>query len=158
MKQTQLAVTGLDGARPRAVSALIIDDDRDARELLASIVEHAGHSVVTARDGREALDLLHTVRPSVILLDLSMPGMNGAEFREAQRRHREWIRIPTVVMTGSDDEPLLDLGIEATLQKPLRARESVEIVRRYANVRVDQLAGDDIAGASPNAGTSAGRS
>jgi CheY-like chemotaxis protein len=135
MKQAQLVGTGGDDARLRLVSALIVDDDHDARELLATIVEDAGYSVVTARDGREALDLLHKVRPGVILLDLSMPGMNGAEFREAQRRHREWIRIPTIVMTGSDDEPLLDPGIETTLQKPVRAREPVEIVRRYANER-----------------------
>lgn len=117
---------------PLAVSALLVDDDDDARELLASILEKEGYSVVGAHDGCEALELLRTIRPGVILLDLGMPRMNGAEFREAQRRHPEWLRIPTVVMTGTTDEPLLDLAIEETLHKPVRARELIDIVRRHA--------------------------
>jgi CheY-like chemotaxis protein len=120
---------------PRRVSALVIDDDTDARELLAEVIERAGYSVVTAADGREALELLRTVRPSVIFVDLSMPIMDGAEFREAQRRSREWISIPTVVMTGTCEEPQLDLAVEQTLHKPVRVSDLLAIVRRHAAER-----------------------
>ncbi|MBX3159010.1 MAG: response regulator [Deltaproteobacteria bacterium] len=110
----------------------MIDDDGDARDLMAAIVARAGYTVMTARDGREALDLLNRVRPSVIFVDLWMPVMNGHEFREAQRRNRVWLTIPTVVMTGTSEEPLLDLAIEETLQKPVKAKQVIEIVRRHA--------------------------
>ena len=117
---------------PRSVSALVIDDDPEARDMLASLLIKAGFTVATARDGREALDLLRTVRPAVIFVDLYMPIMDGAEFRQEQRRNREWLYIPTVVMTGSDDEPLLDLAVEETLHKPVHAAELLEIVRRHS--------------------------
>jgi len=116
----------------RVVSALIIDDDDDARELLADAIERAGYTVATARDGAEALELLRDLHPAVVFLDLSMPIMNGAEFREAQRRNRVWLAIPTIVMTGTSEEPLLDLAIEDTLKKPVSARTILDIVRRHS--------------------------
>lgn len=115
----------------RSVSALVIDDDRDTRDMLAALVTKAGFSVATAADGREALELLQRIRPGVIFVDLQMPIMTGAEFRQAQRRDRELLSIPTVVMTGSNDEPMLDLAVEETLRKPVRAATLLAIVRRH---------------------------
>jgi CheY-like chemotaxis protein len=109
----------------------VIDDDADARELLSSIATKVGYTVATAQNGRDALDLLHTICPCVIFVDLRMPVMSGAEFREAQRRNRAWLSIPTIVMTGTSDEPLLDLAIEQTLRKPVRAAELLAILRRH---------------------------
>jgi CheY-like chemotaxis protein len=117
---------------PRKVSALVIDDDPDARELLATIAMKVGYTIATAQNGRDALELLRTISPGVIFVDLSMPIMNGAEFRQAQRRNREWLSIPTVVMTGTSEEPLLDLAIEQTLRKPVRASELLAIIARHA--------------------------
>lgn len=119
-------------AGPRRVSALVIDDDPDARELLSSIATKVGYTIATAQNGRDGLDLLDSICPDVIFVDLSMPVMSGAEFREAQRRNRAWLSIPTIVMTGTNDEPLLDLAIEQTLRKPVRASELLEIIRRHA--------------------------
>ncbi len=110
---------------------LVIDDDDDARELLAAIIAKAGYSVVTARSGREALELLHHTRPEVIFLDVVMPDIDGAQFRQEQRRNREWIKIPTIVMTGVAEEPVLDVAVEQTLRKPVRARELLSIVARH---------------------------
>jgi CheY-like chemotaxis protein len=114
------------------VSALVIDDDPDARELLSSIVTRVGYTVATAENGRDGLDKLRAIAPSVILVDLSMPIMNGAEFRQAQRRNREWLAIPTIVMTGTSEEPLLDLAVAQTLHKPVRAAELLAIIRHHA--------------------------
>lgn len=113
------------------VDVLVVDDDDDARETLADLIRKAGYSVATAHDGREALDCLARVRPNLILLDVVMPVMDGATFRQEQRRHRDWLRIPTIVMTGVADEPMLDVAIEDTLRKPIRARQLVEIVARH---------------------------
>jgi CheY-like chemotaxis protein len=120
--------------RPPAseVTALVIDDEEDTRYLLAELITTAGYSVRTAANGQEALDLLRHIRPHVIFVDLQMPVMNGAEFRQAQRRDRALLEIPTVVLTGTNDEPLLDLAIEETLVKPARVKQLLEIVRRHA--------------------------
>ena len=113
------------------VDVLVIDDDDDARETLAERIRSAGFSVVTAHDGREGLDCLKKVRPGLILLDVVMPVMDGHMFRQEQRRHRDWIRIPTIVMTGIADEPVLDVAVEDTLRKPIRARHLLEIVASH---------------------------
>ena len=114
------------------IDVLIIDDDPDARDLLAGLLRKHGYSVATAADGRAGLDLLYSVRPGLILVDLIMPIMDGATFREQQRHRRDWLSIPTIVMTGSNEEPFLDLAVEQTLRKPVHARDLLEIVRRHA--------------------------
>lgn len=127
------------GARPisarRHVSVLIIDDDVDTHEMLGVLLAHAGYSVATACNGREALSLLTSVRPEVIVLDVEMPIMTGAEFREAQRRDKDLIRIPTIVMTGSKEEPTFDPGVVEVLHKPFRAAALVAAVGRYSSPR-----------------------
>jgi len=120
------------GSCATAVDVLLVDDEQDVRDLVSEILSRAGYTVRTASDGRDAIEVLDHVRPRVIIMDLQMPIMNGAEFRQAQRRNREWIKIPTVVMTGTTDEPLLDLAIEETLKKPVRAFKLLEIVGRHA--------------------------
>ena len=117
------------------VAVLIVDDDDDTREMLAAIVEQAGFSVVTARNGKEGIDKLHTLRPELILLDVIMPIMDGTMFRQEQRRHWDWLHIPTIVMTGAYDEPMLDLAVEETLKKPVATAELLAIVRKHCTIR-----------------------
>lgn len=114
----------------REVSILIIDDDAETRDMLVVMLERAGYSVATACDGLEALAALHSILPRMILLDIQMPVMNGAEFRQAQRRDPELIRIPTVVMTGSKEEPVLDVAIVEALAKPFPTRDLLAVVGR----------------------------
>lgn len=119
----------------RRTDVLIIDDDDDVRELLSLVLRKCGYSVETAADGQEALERLASVQPDLIFLDLQMPVMNGAEFRQRQRQDRELIKIPTVVMTGSGWESQLDPAIRATLRKPTRNHEVMAIVRQYCAAR-----------------------
>jgi CheY-like chemotaxis protein len=113
------------------VNVLVIDDDADTRELVGTIITNAGYTAVMACSGREALAVLRSMRPELIFLDLQMPDLSGAEFREQQRRDPALLMIPTVVITGSREEPQLDLAIEATLHKPVRASEFLELVRQH---------------------------
>ena len=112
---------------------LIVDDDELARETYAAAIEGAGYTVAQASNGREALDTLHRVKPEMVLLDLQMPDMDGPTFRQEQRRNRGWLRIPTVVMTGSLDEKVLDLAVDDTLQKPFQPEALLSLVRRYCS-------------------------
>lgn len=117
----------------RSVSVLIVDDDADTRDLLAVVLMHRGYTVVTSANGFDALEALRSIRPEMILLDIQMPTMDGAEFRQAQRHDRELLEIPTVVMTGSREEPVLDIGVNETLAKPFSAAELIAIVERHCH-------------------------
>jgi CheY-like chemotaxis protein len=80
---------------------LIVEDDDDLRDDIADILREAGAEVATARDGREALEVLRRDPvPTLILLDLMMPRMSGWEFRAAQRQEANLAHIPVVVMSG----------------------------------------------------------
>jgi CheY-like chemotaxis protein len=110
---------------------MLVDDDDDARDLIASSLERHGYSTASARNGREALDQLASIQPDLILLDLQMPVMNGLEFRETQRRDRALIEIPTAVMSGSKLEAMLDPAIVATFRKPTRFEDLLALARMY---------------------------
>ena len=119
------------GRRLERVSVLIVEDEQDTRELLELLVSKAGYSVRTAENGQEALNLLETIRPSLILLDVQMPVMDGAEFRQAMRRDRSLLSIPTVVLTGAAVEPMLDIAVDEALRKPVKSADLLAIVRRH---------------------------
>jgi signal transduction histidine kinase/DNA-binding response OmpR family regulator len=90
----------LDGHRDAAI--LVVDDDDTTREIFRRTLEGAGWQVREAADGREALAALAERLPSMILLDLMMPVMDGFEFIEEYRLHPEWHAIPVVVVTARD--------------------------------------------------------
>ena len=104
---------GSQGAEARAVettscacrSILLVEDDQEIRESLKDALEMEGYEIVTASNGREALDTLPTMRkPCLILLDLMMPVMNGWEFAEALQGDAELAEIPIVVVTAFGQE------------------------------------------------------
>ena len=73
---------------------LVVDDDRDIRELLVELLGGEGYLVSSAADGRQALWEAHAHRPDVILLDLMMPVMDGYQFRAAQLDDPDLARGP----------------------------------------------------------------
>lgn len=101
--------------------ALIVEDDRDMREGLAMILGAEGIEARTAADGARGLALLSEGwRPDVIVLDLMMPVMNGAQFRQAQLADPALADIPVVVVSGRHDlgDAARALRPAAVLQKP----------------------------------------
>ncbi|MCU0680953.1 MAG: response regulator [Polyangiaceae bacterium] len=87
---------------PRKV--LVVDDDEDLRESLTALLTLEGFSVEGVCNGREALDYLRThAPPCVIVLDLMMPVMSGAEFRAEQLRDDALASIPVFVLSASHD-------------------------------------------------------
>ena len=81
-------------------TVLVVDDDRDIRDVLTDALEAEGYRVVTAADGIEALDWLrqNVARPCIILLDLMMPRMDGIQFRTEVMNDPALSRIPVVVL------------------------------------------------------------
>jgi CheY-like chemotaxis protein len=118
----------------RPISVLLVDDDRDIRDVVAQILEEEGYSVAVAGDGEAALQLLAEVRPRLILLDLNMPVMNGVQFRKRQSQDPALAAIPTVVMSAMDRLPDLvtDPPPDEALAKPISIEKLLAVVGRYA--------------------------
>ena len=108
---------------------LVVDDDAGLRQLLRRMLEPEGYTVVEAENGRVALERLRDVSPSVILLDLMMPEMDGFEFVAEFRRHEAWRAIPIVVVTARDlsrdDRERLNGHVERILQKGTHGRDQL---------------------------------
>ena len=91
--------------RKGARDVLVIEDDATVRELLRRQLESDGWRVDEAENGREGLDAVQRRLPSLILLDLMMPVMDGCQFAAELRRHEAWRDIPVVVITAKDLTP-----------------------------------------------------
>jgi len=120
-------------ARP---SVLVVDDDAGIRMSVSALLEEHGYAVEVASNGAEALERLRSTpqRPSVILLDVMMPVMDGISFREQQEQDAELRRIPVVVFSahGNVAETAVKLHAVGHLQKPLRARDLLDTLERAA--------------------------
>src|SRR4051812_1696827 len=79
---------------------LVVDDDREIRAVVDDLLTGEGYSVRTAGNGRQALEILAQWRPEVILLDLSMPEMNGWTFLAHQQADPTLAGIPVIVMSA----------------------------------------------------------
>lgn len=100
---------------------MIVEDDRDTREMLARFLEMEGYVVRQAENGQRALEQLkHDGNTSVILLDLMMPVMNGWQFRRAQENDPEMARIPVVVVTAAGPQSDIPaISAHAWVPKPV---------------------------------------
>jgi excisionase family DNA binding protein len=99
---------------------MVIDDEALVRDTLGDFLTDEGYRVVLASNGAHALKLLAgaTLKPSVILLDLKMPDVDGWQFRELQLRDDNTKAIPVIVLTGTPNAAVQDAA--AVLRKPLR--------------------------------------
>ncbi|MDZ7637010.1 MAG: response regulator [Bryobacterales bacterium] len=119
---------------------LIVDDNRDAAELLAMIATQMGHEVRTAHDGAEAIEAGSAFLPDTILMDLGMPNMNGYEAATQIRKLPWGANVALIALTGwgqqSDRERSRDAGFDAHLVKPVEVaevRRALETVRHRPN-------------------------
>ncbi len=114
---------------------LIVEDSDSSRKALKALVEAAGYRVTCAENGLEALDLLRREeRPQVILLDLSMPGMDGWQFRLRQKLHADWSEVPVVVISGEPKVAETAAFMDAAdyLRKPVEPAALLEVIRKTA--------------------------
>ena len=123
-----------DGAR-----VLIVDDDEDSRIIYPIVLETAGIHADIAANGFEALALILTLKPDLVLLDLAMPKMSGFEVLERLRANPETHNIPVVAFTASPlrftEESLLQLGFNAVLFKPVEPSTLLRVVQTLLAAR-----------------------
>jgi two-component system chemotaxis response regulator CheY len=104
----------------RARPVLVVEDDEDVREAVATILEDEGYTVVTASQGREALEVLaNGARPCLVLLDLMMPVMDGWQVLEEMQRHASMANIPVIVLSASRDAGPAAPNVRRYLKKPV---------------------------------------
>jgi DNA-binding response OmpR family regulator len=113
------------------VSVLVVDDESDIREAVAEVLADEGYVVHGAGDGAEALRKARAVHPDIVLLDLMMPGMNGWEFRAAQKGDPELSDIPVVVLSALGRVAGMDAA--GFIQKPFDLDELLDAVRAHAD-------------------------
>jgi len=113
----------------RRPTILVIDDNADAVAALAQILEYEGYIVATAYDGREALQYLagHPL-PSLIILDLMMPVMNGWAFRAKIATLPNCAKVPIVVMTALAEAAEIDAA--AIIPKPIDLKRLLRVMNR----------------------------
>ncbi len=103
---------------------LLVEDDRDVRESMQEALEDEGYKVIGAVDGVDALERLQSAPPlpDLVLLDLMMPRMSGAELREAMTKVPEWNAIPIIVLSADSNlrAKAETLRVAGYLQKPVK--------------------------------------
>jgi len=111
---------------------LVVEDDPDILEAICDILLDEGYRVARARDGLSALDRVRAERPSLVLLDLMMPVMDGPEFARALRSRGADGEVPLLVITADGNpERAGEAGADAVLPKPFAAEALLELVRAW---------------------------
>jgi CheY-like chemotaxis protein len=116
---------------------LVVDDEPTITELLTDILEYQGHPVVVAHDAETALDMLPLYRPSVILVDLMMPSVDGLSLALTLRHSPSLAGVPLIAMSASDSALALADRVgdfDAMISKPFETDELIETVERFIPV------------------------
>ena len=125
---------------------LVVDDEPNVREYLQTVLEDAGFNVVTAGDGAEALEIIKQQAPDFISLDLIMPRKSGHKLLYELRKHKQWSRIPVLIVTAhaqddlgkKDLEDLLEnrvmSGPGTYLEKPVNPANYVRSIQRALGI------------------------
>ena len=116
----------------RTLRFLVVDDNEDIRDVFCRLVERAGHVASTAADGQEAVEVLERESFDVMLLDLTMPRMNGVDVVRWIRAHPDVAPTMRIVVisawAGEHRAVLQELGVETVMQKPLRIQQLTDLI------------------------------
>ena len=128
---------------PAMTTVLVVDDQPDIVRLVRDYLERAGFQVLTAGDGEQALQVARRSHPDLVILDLSLPKLDGLDVARALRRDGD---VPIIMLTArteeSDRVAGLELGADDYVTKPFSAREMVArvraVLRRTSGARADE--------------------
>ena len=123
-------------AAPTGRRVLVVDDSVDACESLAAVVQMLGHTARTAFDGQQAVDVAAEFRPQLVLMDISLPKLNGYEAAALIRKQDGGSDVTFVALTGwgrdEDREQALNAGFHHHVTKPI----DFTVLRELLNVTV----------------------
>lgn len=113
---------------------LIVEDNHDNRAIFAAILHHHGYEVLEAADGEDGVRLAREAHPDVILMDISLPRMDGIEATTRLKRDDDTASIPIIAVTAhamrEDEQRVREAGCDAYLAKPVQPMRVIEEVNR----------------------------
>jgi two-component system, cell cycle response regulator DivK len=130
---------------PRKI--LIVEDNEDNRELAVKVLRNKGFETVTAVDGEEAIEKAVSEKPDLILLDISLPKLDGYEVAKRLKSMEEFKEIPIVAFTAhamkGDREKVIAAGFEGYISKPINIREFPDQVKLYIRGKRESVLGGE---------------
>ena len=128
----------MEQAVGRRLRILVVDDNADAADSLAMLLQLAEHETVTAYSGPEAIEVARRVKPHAVFLDIGLPGMNGYEVAKVLRADPECAAMALVALTGwgsdSDQQRATDAGFDYHLTKPAAIDDVYAVLGRMVAV------------------------
>ena len=128
-----------DSGRDAGKAVLIVDDNEDNRVIYAAALRYFGYEVREASGGADGIAQARSERPDLILMDLSMPGVDGWTATQVLKQDPATRDIPVVAVTArtlaGDRERAIEVGCDGILPKPCGPREVVVAVRRFLEER-----------------------
>jgi DNA-binding response OmpR family regulator len=128
MSGASSSTRGRSGTRRATAHVLVAEDDDALREALRDLLEDCGYRVVCVRDGIEALAAMRTERPSVVILDLWMPNLDGFELRQRQLADWTIASVPVIAVTADVTAVLADVP---TFVKPFETEDFLRLVEAH---------------------------
>ena len=125
---------------------LVVEDNQDSRELVVKVLKNKGYQMIEAADGEEALEKAMAEKPSLILMDISIPKLDGYEVTKRLKSQEEFREIPIVALTAhamkGDREKFISVGFEGYISKPINVHEFPEQIRAYLRGRRESILGE----------------
>lgn len=114
---------------------LIVDDNQDSRELAVKVLKNRGYQIIEARDGEEALEKALAEKPDLILMDISIPKINGYEVTRRLKSQADFKATPIIALTAhamkGDKEKALEAGCDGYISKPINVHELPDQIKSY---------------------------
>lgn len=126
---------------------LIVEDNEDSRELVVKVLKNKGYLTVEAVDGEDAIEKAMGERPDLILMDISIPKLDGYEVTKRLKSAEEFRDIPIVALTAhamkGDREKIIVAGFEGYISKPINVRELPDQVKAYLRGKWESVLGGE---------------
>ncbi|HZV47908.1 MAG TPA: response regulator [Thermodesulfovibrionales bacterium] len=126
---------------------LIVEDNEDNRELVVKVLKNKGYITVEAEDGEEAIEKAVSEKPDLILLDISIPKLDGYEVAKRLKSLEEFKEIPIVAFTAhamkGDREKVIAAGFEGYISKPVNIRELPNQIRSFIRGKRESILGGE---------------
>jgi len=130
---------------PRKI--LIVEDNDDNRELVVKVLKNKGYTMVEAADGEAAIERAIAEKPDLILLDISLPKLDGYEVAKKLKGMEEFEEIPIVAFTAhamkGDREKVIVAGFEGYISKPVNIRELPDQIRSFIRGKRESILGGE---------------
>ena len=114
---------------------LVVEDIELNRKVVRIVLKAKGYEVIEAVGAEEALAILQTETPDLVLMDIALPGMSGEELTRQIKANPQWHHLPIIALTAAamkgDRERILQAGCDDYISKPIDTRALAELVDRY---------------------------